>query len=123
MHGRVSRKPLKLPAHVDKILYLRIVLVERPEIVARAKRIVYGDDGLVRQPVGNYLGNRVRLGIRDIKRPSHILDNALRKHLAEGYYLHDAVFSVFLHYIVDDLGSALVAEIYVDIGHGYTFRV
>ena len=53
----------------------------------------------------------------------HIADHAAGRQGTESDDLGHLILPVLFHNVVDNFLTALVAEIHVDIGHGYSFRV
>ena len=75
------------------------------------------------QIVGDHFGNGIAERIGQVQHAAHIPDHTLGRQCTKGNDLHHLVFSVFFHHIVDDLLPPLIAEIHVNIRHGYTLRV
>ena len=71
----------------------------------------------------HHFRNTVHECVRQVHNPSYVPYNASGSHRTKGDDLHHPVGSIFLHYIVDDLLPALEAEVHVNIGHGYAFRI
>ena len=68
-------------------------------------------------------GNRVGLIVRNGQRASDVADGCAGCHGTKGDDLRDVVGAILSRYVLDDLGTAHIAEVDVDIGHGHAFRV
>ena len=89
------------------------VLVDQPlELRLLLDRLVEGDVQLRRDELVDPLDLRQR----DVQRPADVLDGGLGLHLAEGADLGDVGLAVLVADVLDDLVSAILAEVDVDVG-------
>ena len=119
MGGGMAGKTLERAAGVDQPLDARILLIvlfqlRRDFQRARQRHV---------QLKGNRLGDRVHLGIRIAQHAADVAHDGAGAHRSEGDDLADMIRAVAAGDVVDDLLTALVAEIHVDIRHGDALRV
>ena len=119
MHGCVPRQSFQTLRHVDKIFCFFIFRICLFQIRTFFQRPLNGDIQLI----GHHFCNAVHLGVRNIQNSSHVPDDRPGRHGPERYDLDYFVFSVLLDHIVNDLLSALITEININIRHGYTLRI
>ena len=75
------------------------------------------------QLVRHLLGNRVNVVVRNVERTADIADGTAGSHRAECDDLRYAVLAVLAGNVLDDLRTANIAEVHVDIRHGDTLRI
>ena len=115
----VSRHALELARRVDQLAHLRRAVIHFFQLRVDRERLLDGHVQLVR----HLLGDRVHVVVRDVERTADVADRAARSHRAEGDDLRDTVFAVLPRDVLDDLGTADVAEVDVDIRHRDALRV
>ena len=72
---------------------------------------------------GNQLCHHIRLRVAEIQRTAHITNCATGCHSTEGSDLRHMVGTVLLHNILNDLTTALLAEVRIEVGHADTLGV
>src|SRR5271157_953853 len=117
MYARVAHQAFKPLGGVDKLLGLRFVLVGGGKRRRILKRLV---DGNV-QRVGHHLGDAVHVGVGNLHRAAGILDRRLGRHGSEGDDLRHLVATVLLGDVINDLATAVHAEVNVDVGQADAF--
>ena len=115
----MAGEALDLFSGLDQLRHLRIVLAHGAKLPIRLQRFF---DGHV-QLIGNKLGNRINLRVGKPHGSADISDGAPRQHGAEGDNLCHMIGAVLAHHIVNDLRTALVAEIDIEIRHGNALRI
>ena len=115
----VSRHAFELSRGVDELAHLRRAVVHLFQLRVDRKRLFDRHVKLVR----HLLGYRVHVVVRNVERTSDVAYRAPRRHRAEGDDLRDTILAVLARNVLDDLGTADVAEIDVDIRHGDALRV
>ena len=115
----MPRHSLDLGGVVDQFLYLRVALVHDAQVGRALQR---GGNGHV-QLHRDGLCHPVHLLVVHPHHPADVPHAAARRHGAEGDDLRDAVLAVLANDVVDDLLTALVAEVDVEVGHADTLRV
>ena len=68
------------------------------------------------QLVWNHLRQPVALAVAQAHHATHIADDGLRAHRAEGDDLRDGIAAVLLADVFDDIGAAVIGEVDVDVG-------
>ena len=71
----------------------------------------------------NQLGNPVAHRIRQAEHAADVADHRLRRHGAEGGNLTDRILAVVLADVLDDAPAVVLAEVDVEVGHRYPFRI
>ena len=115
----MARQPLQLHGKIQHLLRGGIGIVERLQLRLHLHGVLQGD----LQHVGHQLSQLVCLGVGHPEHPAHIPDDGLGRHGAESDDLGHVPLAVLLPYVVDDLLPPLVAEVHVEIRHGYPLRV
>ena len=105
--------------HVDNLTGLTVLFIHGFKLRAGGKCLVYGHVKLK----GNSLGDGIRLGIAYTQGSGNISYRLLCLHGSEGYYLRNPALAVLAGNIVDYLLTALIAEVYIDVGHADPFRI
>ena len=105
--------------HVDYLTGLTVLFIHGFKFRAGGKCLVYGHVKLK----GNSLGDGIRLGIAYTQGSGNISYRLLCLHGSEGYYLRNPALAVLAGNIVDYLLTALIAEVYIDVGHTDPFRI
>ena len=119
MGRRVARQPLQVAREVDEPLRLVALLVDAAKILRVGKRTVERDAEFRR----NGFRHAVDARVRHFERTPDIANRALRRHRAEGDDLRDMIGAVAALHIVDDLLTANIAEVDVDIRHRHALRI
>ena len=119
MGGCVARHTLERPCGVDQILDRRVAVIHLLELRVDGQCTVNGNMQFHR----HLFGNRVGLIVRNGQRASDIADGRAGCHGTKGDDLCNVVGPVLSGHILNDLGTAHIAEIDVDIRHGHAFRV
>ncbi len=99
--------------------HLGVLLVELTQFRILLQGTLYGNV----QFIWHHLSDGIHKGIRKVHHPSHIPDHTFGRQGTEGDDLHHFVRTVFPPHIVNDLLSAVEAEVYVNIGHGHALRI
>ena len=115
----MARQALQSPAHVYQILDFVILLIGVPQIRAGLQGLVECHSQISR----NHLRNRITFCIRHVQNTAYVTDHALSGQRTEGHNLNHPVFSVFAHDIIDNLLSALKAEVDINIRHRHPLRI
>ena len=119
--GGVAGHPLQRLGGVDE-LFLTVGSRSRTspaECLDRARGVFR----VMCRAVGHLLGDDVHLGVGHVQRPAHVPDGGPGGHGAEGDDLGHMVIAVLPADVVHHLTPAGVAEVHIDIGHGYPLRV
>ena len=119
MHGAVSRKSFKPPAHVYKLFDLGIRIICCLKIRIGGKCLIKSHSELLRY----HLRYLIHLRIRKIKCPSHITQYSACLKRTERNDLNHFVLAVFSDYIIYYFLSSFETEIHVYIGHGHTLGI
>ena len=119
MRGSMARHAFDCFRHIDDFPRLFVIFIEIFQVRTCRKRLINRHA----QFEWNRLGNLVGLCVTDGKRPADIAHRLLCLHGSEGYNLRNSALAVFLSHIIDDLLTALVAEVYIDIRHADTLRI
>ncbi len=119
MHGGMSGQTLQTLRHGEDLLGLLILLGELPKLCTHLQCLVQRHAEII----GNELGDHIALGIGDIQYAAHIPYHTLGRQGTEGDDLGHLILAVLLRDIVNDLLTALVLEVHVDIRHGNSLRV
>ncbi len=98
---------------------LRVAMNQFGQLRADLQRLVEGHV----EREGDGLGHLIYGGVGHAHDPANVPDDGLGLHGAEGDDLADVVAAVLPGHIVDDLLTALVAEVDVQIGHADPLRV
>ena len=115
----MSGQTLQTLTHIDQMMHLLVLLIEFAKLRVHLEGTLQGDI----QFIGNHFGDRITYRIRQIHHTADIPDNALGSKRTEGNDLHHFVSTVFSADIINDFLTSVVAEVNIDIGHGYTFRI
>ena len=119
MHRTVPRQSLQSLRHIDQMRHRLIRLIKLTKLRIHLQSFINRNSKLL----GNHLGNRIHIGIRQIHDSSYITDDTSCRKRSKCNDLSHAVFSVFSRYIIDHFLPSLIAEIHINIRHGYTFRI
>ena len=119
MHGGIAREALETFRHVDKIMDLLILLVPGLQVRIHRNCPIQRDVQLL----GDHLGDLIRLRVGQVEDAGYVTDDTAGSHRTERNDLNDPVPPVLPNDIVDDLLSALEAEIHIDIRHGHALRI
>ena len=119
MGGGVPGHAFHLQGSINQFVYLRVRLIQVLQIGRNFQRMLQGHFQLH----GNELGYPVHILIRHAHHPAYIAHGGPGGHGAEGHDLGHMVTAILFVDVIDDLLPALVAEVYVKVGHGNTFRV
>ena len=119
MHGGIAREALEAFRHVDKIMDLLILLVPGLQVRIHRNCPIQRDVQLL----GDHLGDLIRLRVGQVEDAGYVTDDTAGSHRTERNDLNDPVPPVLPNDIVDDLLSALEAEIHIDIRHGHALRI
>ena len=119
MHGCMSRKTFQSSRHIDQFLNLFIFLIQFLEFRIHLQCLIKRNIQLCR----HHLCNAVYKCIRKVHDTSYVTDDSTCCHRTESYDLYYPGCAVFSSYIINDFLASLKAEVHVDIGHGYTFRI
>ena len=119
MHGGVSWQSFQLFTHVDQIMNLLVFLIELPEFRIQFQRTTQSNIQLI----GHHLGDTVSEIIGHIQYTRHIPDHTFGCQSTKSNDLYHLILTVFTFYILDNLLSSLIAEVNINIGHGYTLRI
>ncbi len=115
----MPRQPFQTLTHINQMVYLLILLIQLPEFRIEFQSTVYGNV----QFVGNHFCNGIHKSVRQIHCPAHVTDHSLCRQCTECHNLHHFIGAVFPAHIINDLLPSVIAEINVDIGHGYSLRI
>ena len=119
MRGSVAGQTLERTARVNQPLdtgiFLIILFQLRRDIERTGERHV--------QLERNGFGNRVHLGIRIAQHAPDVADDRAGTHRSERDDLTDVIRTVAAGDVVDDLLTAFITEIDVDIRHGHALRI
>ena len=107
---------------VDEFFHLGVCLIELPQGLAQAQRVLQGDMQRT-GPGGHLLCDLVHLGVGHVHDPAHVPDDAPGRHGTEGDDLGHMVVAVLAADIVHHLAPAGIAEVHVDIRHTHPLRV
>jgi len=113
MGGGVPRQTLQDERMFDQAAAGLILLGDLAQLGDVLDRLLELDLELLR----HQLGDAVHIGIVYLENPSDIADDGPRCHGAEGDDLADVVVAVLFLDVADDLFTALIAEIDVDVRH------
>ena len=113
---------LQRHGRVDELFHPRVVPVQIGQLPAELQGVLQRDVQCPR-PRRHQLGHHIHLGIGHVQGASHVPDGGAGRHGAEGDDLCHMVVSVLAADVVHHLAPACVAEVHVDIGHGYPLRV
>ena len=119
MRRCVARHALKRTRRINKLFDLRLLVVHLFQLRVDGQRLVDRNVQLVR----HLLGNRVNIVVRNVERTADVAYRAARRHRAERDNLRHAVLAVLAGNVLDDLRTANIAEVHVDIRHGDTLRI
>ena len=119
MGGGVAGHAFQRHGHVDQALHLGLFLIHAVQQGRELQRLLQRHA----QVEGHGLGHRVGVLIAHAQHPAHVADDGLGRHGAEGDDLAHMIGAVLAGHIIDDLLTALVAEVHVDVGHGHALRV
>ena len=120
--GGVAWHPLQRHGGVDELLHPWIVPVQIGQLLTELQRVLQRDMQRAR-PCRYQLGHHVHLGVGHIQGAAHIPDGSASRHGAEGNDLGHMVVAVLPANVVHHLTPSGVAEVHIDIGHGYPLRV
>ena len=115
----VSWHTLKGSGHIQHLCNGRVCFIHIFEVRVKLYRFVYGHFEVKRYCLCYGIG----FSVADIKRSAHISDRRLGFHGSESYYLGNLVLSVFVNNIIYNLVPSLIAEVYINIRHAYSFGV
>ena len=119
MRRCVARHALERTRRINKLFNLRLLVVHLFQLRVDGQRLVDRNVQLVR----HLLGNRVNIVVRNVERTADIADGTAGSHRAERDNLRHAVLAVLAGNVLDDLRTANIAEVHVDIRHGDTLRI
>ena len=119
VRGRVPGHALQLLRKADQLPDLRVPVVHLLELRGEAQRLLQLDPQLVRDG----LRDLVDIAVGQAQHAAHVPDRRPGEHRAEGDDLGDVILAVLVADVVDDLVTALVLEVHVDIGHRHPVRV
>ena len=119
MRRCIARHALERTRSVDQLAHLRLLVIHFLEFRVDGQRLVDRNVQFVR----HLLGNRVNVVIRDVERTADVADGTAGSHRAECDDLRYAVLAVLAGNVLDDLRTANIAEVHVDIRHGDTLRI
>lgn len=119
MGRSVSRQALQLKRYPEYLLHHLVAVVQLFQLRLRAERILEGN---VRSE-GDEPRHSVHLPVRIAKRPPHVANSHFRAECAEGNYLSDVRLAVFPNDVINDLVSAVVAQVNVYVGEARPFGV
>ena len=117
--GAVPRQAFQDLGRIHDVPDLRVRLVDAPEIRALLQRFVQRD----LQIFGDHLRDLQRPRERHLHDLRHVLEDRAGFQGPERGDLRHVVDAIALFNVIDDLASALDAEVHVDIGHGYALDV
>lgn len=119
MRRSVARHSFERARHIEHLAHGNIAVILSPQLRICIESLIYRHFEVERYR----LGNGVRLGVRQIERPSHIAHRRFRFKRTERDYLRHLVRTVFIYYVVYDLAAPFVAEVYIYIRHRHSLRV
>ena len=119
MRGSVAGQTLERTARIDQPLDTGILLIVLFQLGRNIKRTRERHVQLER----NGFGNRIHLGIRIAQHTPDIADDRSGAHRSECDNLTDVIRTIAASDVVDDLLTAFIAEIDVDIRHGHALRI
>ena len=117
--GGVAGHTLQGHGGIDEPLDLILLLVHAFQHGGELQRLLQGHA----QVEGNGLGHRIRVLIAHAQHAANVAHHALGGHGAEGDDLAHMIRAILARHIVNDLLTALIAEVHVDIRHGDALRV
>ena len=118
----MARHALQCHGRVDELLHPRIIAVHVRQLLAELQSVLQRD---VQRPwpCRHQLGHHVHLGVGHVQSATHIPNGSAGCHSAEGDDLGHVVIAVLTAHVVHHLTAAGVAEVHIDIGHGYPLRI
>ena len=119
MGRRMARHTLHLQRGVDQIMDLRVSVIKRLQVRADLKCLFQRHFQIRR----DQLCHPIHILIAHAHNTAHIAHCSAGGHRAKGHDLGYMVAAVFLVYIVDDLLTALVAEVNIEVGHRDALRI
>ena len=119
MGGCMARHTLECPCGVDQVLHRRVAVIHLLEFRVDGQCTVNGNMQFHR----HLFGNCVDFVIRNGQRASDIADGRASRHGTKGDDLRDVVGAILSSYVLDDLGTADITKIHVDIRHGHALRI
>ena len=119
MRRCVARHALERTRRINKLFDLRLLVVHLFQLRVDGQRLVDRNVQLIR----HLLGDSIHIVVRDVERTADIADGTAGSHRAERDNLRHAVLAVLAGNVLDDLRTANIAEVHVDIRHGDTLRI
>ena len=119
MGGGVPGHALYFQRVVDEFFRVGVILVEVAQLLDDLDRPLQ----VVGQGPGNEPVDRIDLFVRDLQHAADVAHRLFRGQGPEGDDLGHVVGAVLADDVVDDLSPALIAEVDVEVGHGYPLRV
>ncbi len=83
------------------------------------QRTVYRDIQLI----GYHSGNRIHITVGQVHNTPHIPNDTFGSQCTKSDNLYHLIFPVFLSHIIDHFLPPFIAEININIGHGYPLRI
>ena len=119
MHSRMPRQTFQTFCRIDQPLDLRVILVHLAQIRAHFQSQIQCHAKIIR----HCLCDGIHIIVWHIHDASNVPDDALCLEGSKGDDLGHTVLAIFFNDIINDLTSAVEAEVDINIRHGYTFRV
>ena len=119
MNRSMVWQPLQALCHIDQIMHPRIPFIEASEFRIHLQCTINGNVEFH----GHHLGHTVHLGIREIKRFSHRLNDTPRRHGTEGYDLRYRILAILFRDILNGAVALRILKIHINIRHGHTLRI
>ena len=119
MNRGVAGQALEAAGHIDEFLHAVVRLIGFAHVRVHLQRFVERNSQLIR----DHAGDRIAEAVGKVHDAADIADDSLRLQCSKGDDLHDAVRTVFLRDVIDNLLPAFEGEIDVDIRHGHALRV
>ena len=119
MDRGVPRHPLQAPGDGEQLLDALVLLLHLLEGRALLERL--GERHVERRRDG--LGDAIGVGVRNLHHARDVADDGPRLHGPEGDDLRDVLAAVLAGDVIDDLATAALAEVDVDIRQRHALGV